>query len=166
MAVEIFFRIEGVTGGTLNYSHKGWADVLSYSWELARDPIVGQANADGGAGMNEISLVKAVGVDSTALMTSFAAGTPAKTAEISIIPTVGKRDAPQKYLAITLEDVLIIAISTGGGIDESVFKEKITLRFGRVKYEYHQYGEIGPAGATRAVSSYAFDWDLSTNTAR
>jgi type VI secretion system secreted protein Hcp len=161
MAVEMFLRIDGVTGGTLNYSHKGWADVLSYSWDLTRGPT----NVGGGVQMNEISLVKAVGVDSAALMLLFAAGTPIKTAELSIIPTVGKRDAPQKYIGMTLEDVLITAISTGGGIDEQAFKEKVTLQFGKVKYEFHNYGEIGPSGATRVLTSFAFGWDLVAHTA-
>lgn len=160
MALEIYLRVDGITGGTANYSHRGWADVQSYSWVLTRDaadPAI--------AHMNEITVVKQVGIESTGLMTLFAARTPIKSAELSVIPTVGKRDVPMKYLTLALEDVRITSISTGGSIDENAFRETITLQFARVKYESHHYGEIGPAGAARATSSHAFGWDLVGGTA-
>ena len=165
MAVEIFLRVDGVTGGSQSYGHKGWADLLNWSWDLERAPNPLAALGERALHMNEISLVKTVGVDSAALMTLFAGGTPIKSAEINIVPVVGKRDAQQKYIAIALEDVLIKSISTGGSLDESVFKEKITLIFGKVKYEFHHYAEIGPSGGARTLTSYAFDWDSKAPTA-
>jgi len=159
MALEMYLRVDGITGGTTNYGHRGWADVLSYRWELTRD-----AADPALARMNEIAVVKQIGIESTGLMTLFAARTPIKSAELSVIPTVGKRDVPMKYLTLLLEDVLITAISTGGGIDENAFRETITLQFARVKYESHHYGEVGPAGAARTASSHAFSWDLASGT--
>ncbi len=155
MSVEMFFRMEGVEGGTLNYSHKGWADCLSYQWDLA--PRAGDAL---GEGVNQLSLVKTVGPDSAVLMTLCTAATIVRVAELSIIPNLGKRDVPQKYLALTLEDVQVMRISTGGGLEESVFRETITLRFGKVRYEYHQYSDIGAAGAPRPLATYTFDWAM------
>ena len=166
MAVEMFLRLDGVTGGSQNYGHKGWAEVLTWSWDLDRVQGASEANPDSGLKMNEISLVKAVSVDSAAIMTLFAGGTAIKSAEIDIVPVVGKRDAQQKYITITLEEVLIKSISTGGSVDESVFKEKITLAFGKMKYEFHHYADVGPAGGVKTLTSYAFGWDLNTHTAR
>ncbi len=116
MSVEMFFRMEGVEGGTLNYSHKGWADCLSYQWDLA--PRAGDAL---GEGVNQLSLVKTVGPDSAVLMTLCTAATIVRVAELSIIPNLGKRDVPQKYLALTLEDVQVMRISTGGGSRKACF---------------------------------------------
>lgn len=160
MALQMFLRVDGITGGTANYGHRGWADILSYRWALARD-----AADSAVVRMNEISVEKHVGIESTGLMTLFAARTPIGAAELSVLPTVGKRDVPMKYLTLLLEDVLITSISTGGGIDDNAFKETITLQFGRVKYESHHYGEIGPAGAARTTSSHAFSWDLANGSA-
>ncbi len=165
MAVEIFLRMDGVTGGSQNYGHKGWAEVLSWSWELDRAATPLAALAERAVHMNEISLIKTVGVDSAALMALFVNGTAIKTAEIDIVPVVGKRDAQQKYIALALEDVQIKSISTSGSLDESVFKEKITLVFGKVKYEFHHYAEVGPSGGARTLTSYAFDWELKTDSA-
>jgi type VI secretion system secreted protein Hcp len=162
MAVEMFFRVDGVPGGSHNYSHKGWSDLLSWRWNLDRP--VGTSHAIA-APPNEISLVKAVGMDSTELMRLFAEGKPVKFAEIDIVPVVGKRDAQQKYLGITMHDVMIKSIDIGGSLDESVFKEKITLRFNKVKFEYHQYSDASASGGAPSLTDYAFDWDLLANPA-
>ena len=36
MALEMFLKIDGVVGGTRNYQHKGWSDMLSWNWNLER----------------------------------------------------------------------------------------------------------------------------------
>ena len=161
MAVEMFLKVEGVVGGSRNYHHKGWADVLSWTWGLDR----GQGGMGDAMRMNSLSLTKATGIDSTALMVLFAAGKPIKKAEISVVPVVGKRDAQQKYVAITLEDVIVQSITTGGSAEESVFKENITLLFGKITYEYHHYADVATDGAAAALKSYTFGWDLVANAA-
>ncbi len=165
MAVEMFLKIDGMTGGSNNYNHKGWADLLSWSWDLDREPDNRQASTKDARHMNEISLVKAVGTDSTELMKLFAAGKPIKKVEIKVAPVVGKRDAQQKYIGITLEDVVIKSINAGGSIEESVFKERITLHFGKIKYEYHHYGDVAATGGAATSTNYAFGWDLVADTA-
>lgn len=166
MAVEMFLRMDGVAGGSRNYNHKGWADLITWSWDLDRAGEADHPSTDE-PHMNEICLVKAVDIDSTALMSLFAERKTIKTAEINIVPVVGKRDVQQKYIAITLEDVRINSIKTGGSVEESVFKEKISLQFGKIKYEYHDYGDIGPNGtAGRTLTSYAFSWDVTAAAGR
>lgn len=34
MALEMFLKMDGVVGGTRNYQHKGWSDMLSWNWNL------------------------------------------------------------------------------------------------------------------------------------
>ncbi|MBI2803133.1 MAG: type VI secretion system tube protein Hcp [Gammaproteobacteria bacterium] len=160
MAVEMFVRLDGITGGSRNYYHKGWADVLSWSWGLER-----VHGATGNMRMNELSLIKAIGVESPAMMTAFAEGKPIKQVDLSIVPVVGKRDAQQKYVAITLEDVLIKSITTGGSAEESFFRENLTLCFGKIKYEYHQYADVGSDGGAGTPKSFAFGWDVAANAA-
>ncbi len=154
MAVEILLRVDGVKGGSLNSNHRGWSDALSYRWLLNHD-----AGSSGRIQMNEIVIVKPVGVESTVLMTLFAAQTVIESVELNIIPVLGKREAPMKYLSMILKNVQIASISTGGAIEENVFKETVTLRFGSVKYESHHYAEASPNSTVRAAVSHAFEWD-------
>ncbi len=159
MALEMFMRLEGVTGGSRNYHHKGWADVLSWRWAMAR------ADEGGAATMNELHLTKSIGIDSPAMLGLFAAGTPIAKAELSVVPVVGKRDQQQKYVAIQLHDVTIQSIKINGVEEENFFKEDITLRFARVNYEYFEYGASGTDGKPPPAQAFAFGWDLASNAA-
>ena len=118
MALEMFLKIDGVVGGTRNYQHKGWSDMLSWNWNLER---VGD-NAGGNqpcANMNQITVLKAIGKESAALLQLFAEQKKISTVEISAMPVVGKREASQKYLSIVMEDVRLCAMRTDGEADEN-----------------------------------------------
>ena len=160
MAVEMFLRLDGITGGSRSYHHKGWSDLLSWRWGLDRAP-----GADAALHMNEIILIKPVGMESSALMTLFAERKLVKAAEIHVVPVVGKRDAQQKYLALTLEGLLIKSIMTGGTAEDSVFSENITCTFDKVKFEFNQYADAGPDGGAQKAESYIFGWDIAANKA-
>ena len=61
MAVEMFLRMDGITGGSRNYHHKGWAEVLSWSWGLEHVNSGAQTGPDNTLRMDELSLTKAIG---------------------------------------------------------------------------------------------------------
>lgn len=165
MSVEMFLRLDGVTGGSRNYQHRGWADLVAWRWNLDQAVATAAGGAGAGVQMNEIVLDKHVGVESTDLMRLFAEGATVPKAEISVVPVVGKRDAPQKYLAITLEDVTVRSLRTSGSVEDPVFKETLTLRFARVRYEFHHYTDQVQSGGAPAMTSYAFTWNLATGAA-
>ena len=128
MPLEMFLKIDGVAGESRNFQHKGWADVVSWQWGLDR---ILYANQEKGVIMNmgEISLVKAVGMDSSALMEMFAEGKTVANAVLSIIPSGGKRGSQQKYVEIKLQDVFVKSISTGGDNEQNALMEDVTLGF-------------------------------------
>lgn len=164
MALEIFLRLDGVTGGTSNYSYRGWADVQSWAWGLTRT-----RSADGGAretvNMNRISIVKPVGIETPAMMKLFAERTVIKTAELCVVPVVGKRETQQKYIEMMLEGVLIQSIETGGCTDDSAFTETIALRFGKLNYNYYHHTGAVHGGAEATDQGYAFAWDIAAKAA-
>lgn len=161
MAVEIFLRIDGVNGGSRNYYHKGWSDVVSWKWNLSTVGSAGETTLD----MDQIQIVKRIGMDSPGIMTLFAEGRVVPKVEISMVPVVGKREAQQKYLGMVMEDVVIAAIATGGAAEETLFSEQLTLRFQRVRFEYNQYSEATPDAASGAAETYGFNWDVAKRTA-
>ena len=157
MAVEIFFRIDGLNGGSRNYYHKGWSDVVSWNWTLAN---ADEQGADTPASMNTLEVVKRIGMDSPAIMSLFAERRTAAVAEISIVPVVGKREAQQKLLGVVMHDVVVQSITTGGTAEDLVFTEKLTLNFQRVRYEFNQYSDATPDAASGAAETYGFNWDI------
>lgn len=161
MAVEIFLKLDGITGSSRNYHHKGWSDLASWQWSLDHNGAAGTAAT---SQFDKITVIKPLGMESPEIMRAFAERRVIKSAEIHVVPQVGKRDAQQKYLAMQFEDLQVNAIMTGGKSEESIFNETVTLVFGKVKFDYHQYADAGPDGGAQALQSFTFGWDIATNT--
>ena len=162
MAVEMFVKLDGITGGSRNYHHKGWADLTSWQWLLDNQRGAGQSPT-AVPQLDLIALVKPLGRDSPEIMTAFAERRLIKSAEIHVVPQVGKRDAQQKYLSLMFEDLYVNSIATGGKTEESIFNESITLVFGKVKFDFHQYADAGPDGGAQALESFTFGWNIQAN---
>jgi type VI secretion system secreted protein Hcp len=165
MALEMFLRIDGVVGGSRNYQHKGWADMLSWNWNLEHSSQKSAADSLQCENMNQITVLKAIGKESAAVLKLFAEKTPISAVEISVMPVVGKRESAQKYLSIVMEDVIISSVRTDGEAEENFFRERLILTFGKINYEFFQYAATDPGAANSAGESFSFGWDLNTNSA-
>jgi type VI secretion system secreted protein Hcp len=154
MAVEIFLRLDGVTGGSRNYHHSGWADVLGWRWTLDR--------VAAGVQLNAITVTKPLGIDSPALMTLLAEGRTVASAQIDIVPVVGKREAQQKYVTMIFADVLVKSIHLAGTTEDTASQEEITLSFGHIKFDYHQQGAAATDGRAAAIDVYSFEGATSS----
>ena len=154
MALEIFLRLDGVTGGSRNYYHPGWADVVSWQWHLS----------GAGAAMppDELRVVKRVGMESPTLMTLWAQGGVVAAAEINIVPLVGKRDAQQKFMAVKFHNLRVLAVEIGGNCEDNHATETLTLKFEQVRFEYHHYTDATPDAPTGTVQTVAFDWQAKS----
>jgi type VI secretion system secreted protein Hcp len=162
MALEMFLKIDGVVGGTRNYQHKGWTDILSWNWALEHcAPDL--ASTAPCANMNQINVRKTTGPESPAILRLFAERAPIKLAEISAIPIVGKREKVNKYLSIVMQDVLVTSIRTDGEGEENYFRESIILQFGKIKFETYQNTPGDASGGEAKSENFEFAWDLDQN---
>lgn len=164
MALEMFLKLDGVDGGTRNYQHKGWCDMLSWNWHL--DLVSAEREAADGpcSGMNQITVLKALGQESPAILRLFAERTTLDSVEISAVPVVGKREAVQKYLAIKMEDVIVINVRSDGEAEENFFRERLIFQFNKLTYETYLH-ESSTGSTAGAVENFTFAWDLSNNSA-
>lgn len=160
MAVEMFLKLDGISGGSRNPNHKGWADVTSWAWDMQSNRNSAQMVEGEKTGLRLITVVKRIGIDSPNIMTAFVQGGTIASAEIEIVPIVAKREAKQKYLALRMEDVRIKSIVTGGNLAEEFFNETITLIFGRIRYEF---SVNATPGSDVAGIDYRFAWDIAQN---
>lgn len=160
MSVEIYLKLDGVTGGTRNFAHKGYSDVISWSWELQSNRSSSQISEGDKTAFRQISVVKRIGMDSPNILSLYAQGKSITSAELTIVPVVAKREAKQKYLTIQMEDVLVKSVVTGGSSAEELFNETIVLLFGRVRYEF----SVNAVPGSDAVGGdYKFAWDINQN---
>lgn len=159
----MYLRLDEVNGGSMNYSYKGWSDVLSWRWEMLSNRDLPQPTANDKASFGKISLTKPISMDSTAIMLLYAQGKTIQSADLNIIPVVGKREAKQKYLAMHMEGVVIKSIITGGSIDEDHFKEHIVLIFNRISFEYNFHATAMQGEDNTDSVDYQFAWDIAQN---
>lgn len=163
MSVEMYLKMDGVTGGSKNFSHKGWSDVISWGWAMVSNRSAADVTDKDKTSFREMSIVKKIGMDSTAIMQLFAQGKVIESAELDVIPVVGKREARQKYLSIRMEDVLVKSIITGGNNSEDSFNENIVLLFGKVRFEYSVNAITGAENTGKEAAEYNFNWDITQN---
>jgi type VI secretion system secreted protein Hcp len=142
MAVDMFIKIGSLEGESQDKTHKGEIDVLAWSWGLSNS---GSAHVGGGAGagkvnVQDLSFTKYIDKSSTSLQLACCKGTHYDTATL-VVRKAG--DKPLEYLKVTMSEVMVTSISTGGSGGEDRLTENVTLNFASVKVEYMEQQKDG-----------------------
>lgn len=160
MAIDMFIKFEApvVKGESLDAKHKGETDVLAWSWGMSNS---GSAHMGGGAGagkvnVQDLSLTKYIDAGSTDLMLAACNGQHFKKATL-YVRKAGKN--PLEYVKMTMEQVLITSVSTGGSGGEDRLTENVTLNFAKVKVEYTKQKDDGSADGGPTT----LGWDIAAN---
>ena len=162
MALQMNMRIDGVTGDSKSYEYRDWSEIVSWNWGMTSNRKSTRQGDSDRTSLNELSVVKPVGSDSPAIRLLFAQGKSIATVEFSVTPVVGKREAQTKYVFMRLEDAVIKSVVAGGGVDDSFFREHITLLFDRVRFEYSR-NVPGQAGHKGTSVDFGFGWNVPSN---
>lgn len=157
MAVDMFMKIGALKGESRDSVHKDKTDVLAWSWGMSNS---GSAHMGGGAGagkvsVQDISFTKYIDKSSPDLMLACCNGKHFPDAML-IVRKAGEK--PVEYLKITMKEVLISSVSTGGSGGEDRLTENVTLNFAEVKVEYTPQDEKGAAGAVQTMG-----WKIAEN---
>ena len=164
MSSQMYMKIDGVSGDSKSYQHKGWCEVMSWNWGMTSNRKTVNGVDGDKTNLNEISVIKSIGGDSAGIRSLFAQGKMIPSVEFCIIPVVAKRGIQTKYVDISMEDVVIKSIVTGGGIEDSFFKEHITLLFDRINFEYSNDPVRSVEGADSETVDNNFRWNVSAST--
>ncbi|MFT6903782.1 MAG: type VI secretion system secreted protein Hcp [Oleiphilaceae bacterium] len=146
MAVDMFLKLEGIDGESQDAKHGKEIDVLAWSWGMSQSGTT-HMGAGGGAGkvnVQDISITKYLDKSSTNLMNYCATGKHIKEA-ILVVRKAGA--SPLEYVIITMTDVLVSSISTGGSGGEDRLTENLSLNFGAYKVVYTPQKEDGSGDA-------------------
>lgn len=142
-AADAFLTVDGIKGESLDDKHKGDIEIASWSW--------GTISA-GKAG--SLSFTKRVDKASPGLINASLSGNHIKKATLVLRKGGGER-APQNYVRITLEDVIVSSVNVSGAGSEMPM-EQISFNFSKVKFEYIPQKADGSADA--AISAA---WDAA-----
>ncbi|RYF73526.1 MAG: type VI secretion system tube protein Hcp [Comamonadaceae bacterium] len=159
MAVDMFIKIGDVKGESADSTHKESIDVLAWSWGLSQSGTTHTGSGAGAGKVNvqDLSFTKYADSGSHALILACCKGTHYDKAVL----TVRKAgDNPLEYIKITMEDLIVTAVSTGGSGGEDRLTENVTLNFAKVKFEYDPQTKKGAGTGAKTAA-----WDIAANKA-
>lgn len=129
MPVDVFLKIDGIPGESVDDKHKGEIDVVSFHWGL-NNPARGPARAE------DFTVVKAIDVASPSLFDACCSGDTIKEALITVAKAGGKGE--EDYYKIRLEEVLIASLTPAAGSGDALPMEQISFNFQGMRVEYRR----------------------------
>lgn len=158
MAVDMFIKIGDLKGESKDSTHKDEIDVLAWSWGLSNS---GSAHTGGGAGagkanVQDLSFTKYLDKSSADLHLACCNGKHFESATL-VVRKAGEK--PLEYLKITLSDLIVTSVSTGGSGGEDRLTENVALNFAKVKLEYQTQKKDGTG-----EKAGEYTWDIAANT--
>lgn len=154
MAVDMFWKIDGIKGESKKDGHKDEIDIYSYSWGISNASSFqhGSGGGVGKANFGDFSLTKKVDKSSNALAEASASGKHIKEASV-FMRKAGEK--PLEYLVFKFSDILITGVQQSAG-GESDAMESVSFAYGKVVFDYKMQKADGTAdGAAN------FTWNIS-----
>src|ERR671912_1793941 len=137
MAVDMFAKIGALEAESTDDKFKGWIDVLAWSWGMSNS---GSAHHGGGQGagkvnVQDLSFTKWIDKSSPDLMLACCNGKHFPEAKL-VVRKAGEK--PLEYLTITMSDLIVTSVSTGGSGGEDRLTENVTINFAKVTVDYKE----------------------------
>ena len=157
MAVDMFLKLDGIEGDSGDAKHKKEIDVLAWSWGASQSGTghVGGGSGAGKVSVQDVSITKYVDSSSHLLLLDCCNGQHIKKGTL-VVRKAGA--TPLEYVKLTMEDILVSSIQTGGSGGEDRLTETLTLNFSKFKYEYTPQKADGSGDGTKETG-----WDIAAN---
>jgi type VI secretion system secreted protein Hcp len=157
MAVDMFLKITDVKGESKDKEHAGEIEIESFSWGATQ---LGTSSHGTGAGggkvsMNDFHFVMRNNSASPKLFLYCANGKHLTEAKLTCRKAGGKQE---KFLEVTMNDVLISSYQTGGSGGGEVPMDQISLNYSKIAIDYLAQTAQGTTASAGKTS-----WDMTTN---
>lgn len=146
MAIDIFLKIDGISGESKDANHKDWIDVDNFSWG-ASQPATLTSGGGGGAGkvnFQDLKVNAALDKAAPTILKHSAIGRHIPKLEISVCKAGGEQI---EYSRITLEDVIVTGVEFVGAQENEVVLVNYSFQAVKVKQQYWEQTEKGGRGA-------------------
>jgi type VI secretion system secreted protein Hcp len=160
MAVEIFFKLDGVEGEALAKGHEKEIEVFSFSLGASNPSSVafGTGSGAGKVDISSMSLQKQVDNASAKLFQFCCSGKHVASGKLTVREAGG--DAPVEYYVLDLTEVFVDSVSWGGAAGGGKPSESVALSFKAIKMTYLPQNADGSKGSKQEAS-----WDIKVNKA-
>ena len=157
MAVDMFLKIEPLKGESQDDTHKDEIDILAWSWGMSQSGTTHMGGGSGAGKVNvqDISFTKYIDNSSTDLMKFCTNGDHITEATLTVRKAGGEA---LEYIILTMKDIIVSSVSTGGSGGEDRLTENVSLNFGAYEIKYTPQTAAGdPDTATE------WKWDIAAN---
>jgi len=134
-AVDMFLKLDGIPGESVDKANAGSIDILAWSEGLSQSGTT-HSGGGGGAGkvnVQDISLTKYLDSASPLLRQYITSGAIIPNATLTV-RTSGEN--PRVFFRIEMKNILVSSVSTGGSSGENRLSENISLNFAEVRWTY------------------------------
>ncbi|MBZ5795957.1 type VI secretion system tube protein Hcp [Burkholderia contaminans] len=151
MSQDIFLKIDGINGESLDDKHKDEIEILNWDWEILQESSM-HSGSGGGAGkatVKDLTFEHNIDRASPNLMKYALTGKHIDQAVLVMRKAGGN---PLEYLRLTMSDVIVTRVKPSGSkAGEEKSRETVSLSFSKVKQEYVvQNAQGGSGGAVTA----------------
>jgi type VI secretion system secreted protein Hcp len=147
---EMFLKLDGIEGESLDSSHGGEIEIKSWGW-VTENHVRWDVNQGGQStkvDVNHIYLEKICDKASVTLYQDCVTGKHIKSGTI----TCRKNDGDQKveYLVVKLTDIMVTKVEFSGDGESQSLKETVGLSFAEFRLDYKVQNDTGSAGGAKS----------------
>ena len=139
--VDMFLRIDGIKGESVDAFNRDAIDVLAWSWGTSTGTARTGRGPVPAACIQDLSLTKWVDAASPQIIMNGVTGTVASDAVLSM--RKGGESNRTDFLVLQMTNVKVTSYQTGGSGGENRLTEHVTLRFDSLRGEYRRQNERG-----------------------
>ncbi|CAI0797482.1 type VI secretion system tube protein Hcp [Serratia ficaria] len=157
MAIDMFLKVEGISGESKDSNHKSWIDVLSFSWGASQPGNMG-VGGGGGTGKvryEDLQVFAFIDKSTPAILKYCSSGKHIAKVDLSICKAGGGQ---VEYAHIQLEDVLVTSAQFTGVDNGGEVNVVYTFQASKVKLQYWEQASQGNKGAESTAG-----WDIKQN---
>ncbi|NYS29455.1 MULTISPECIES: type VI secretion system tube protein Hcp [unclassified Pantoea] len=157
MAIDMYLKVDGITGESKDSNHTGWIDIDSFSWGASQpgNMSVGGGGGAGKVNFNDLHINAKIDKAVTALLKNCASGKHVSKVEVSVCKAGGTQI---EYTRITLEDVLVTNVQFVGSEHDDTLGVTYAFQASKVKQQYWEQSSSGGKGAETSAG-----WDIKGN---
>jgi type VI secretion system secreted protein Hcp len=158
-AQDMFLCSPNLEGESQDAKYTNCIDVLAWSWGMSNSGSFsgGGGNIAGKVSVQDISVTKWMDKSTPDLMLLTANGKHLPELELLVRSPCAECDV-EPYFTLTMTDVLVSSVSTGGSGGEDRLTENVTFNFAKVEWCYATQLKDGSLGAPECGG-----WDIVLN---
>ena len=153
MAVDMFLKISGIDGESVDSKHEKWIEVLSFSWGIADGSRAtnqpGKLSKASKVTVSDFSIMKTLDKATPRLFHKCCEGEHVADVSLEVVRAGGEKQL--EYLKIKLTDVLISSVSPAGSVG-NLPVESVSFSFASsmisVADDKGVFESVGGCGAT------------------